>query len=156
LPKVPGFSLDLDQAEAFVFATGVIAPAQVIEQTETTGWVALYALGGLPIANGFTSPEQAADTIITCMTQSTFYENFTTRTDLDSSATTVDGADAWVITSEIRIDNPELQVTGDVAKVIVVDTGDPTSYGLFISVVPIGDQDLIDQQRSQEALLSLR
>ncbi len=35
---------------------------------------------------------------------------------------------------------------GDVAQVIVVDMGDPEMFGLYLTVVPIGDQLLIDQQ----------
>ena len=34
------------------------------------------------------------------------------------------------------------------ARVIVVDTGDDDHFGLYLSVVPIGNQQLIDQQES--------
>jgi hypothetical protein len=77
-----------------------------------------------------------------------FYTNFTGRNDLERGEVDVDGHTAYAVTSEIRIDDPELQVEGDVAKVIVVDTGDEETFGLYISVVPIGDQQLIDQQES--------
>jgi hypothetical protein len=81
------------------------------------------------------------------MTESpSFYRNFTERTDLDRESIQVDGHDAYSVSSELRIDDPEIQVEGDVARVIVVDTGDEDSFGLYVSVVPIGDQGLINQQ----------
>jgi hypothetical protein len=156
MPRVPGFTGELDQAAAFTFADGVFAPSKVVEQSETAGWVAVYALGGLTKSNGFTSPGQAAGVVLECMTRSRlFYEGFTGATLVDSRATTVGGADAWVMDAEIRIDISGLEVEGDVAKVIVVDTGDPERYGLFVSVVPIGDQALISQQQAQELLLKV-
>ncbi len=46
----------------------------------------------------------------------------------------------------MRVDDPEVSVNGDIATVIVVDTGAPGTYGLFVSVVPIGAPMLIGQQ----------
>ena len=77
-------------------------------------------------------------------------------TELDSSETVVDGLPAWQLTEEIRIDNPDLEVEGDIAKVVVVDTGDEETYGLFVSVVPIGDQAMIDQQDAAVGKLKVR
>ncbi len=148
LANPPGFSDDLDQAPVFTFADGVIAPAQVIEQTETSGWVALYALGALPKDNGFTEPQEAAETVLDCMVASdTFYQDYVGRDLLGARAVEVRGAPGWEIDAEIRIDSPDLQVTGDRVKVIVVDTGDADRLGLFVSVVPIGDEALISQQQ---------
>lgn len=158
MPRAKGFTTraDGDRGGVFVFADGVTAPSKVIEQVGSTGWVALYALGGLPRANGFDSPQQAAETVLGCMTSSkAFYRGYTGTDVLDAGATTVGGADAWEITADVNIDDPELTVTGDVAKVIVVDTGDPDLYGLFVSVVPIGDDELIAQQTDQAAKLRL-
>ena len=111
------------------------------------GWIALYAVGGLPKANGYTDLAASADQVITCMAESpNFYRNFTGRKDLERGSIQVDGHDAYSVTTELRIDDPDVQVDGDVAKVIVVDTGEDDSFGLYVSVVPIGDQRLIDQQ----------
>lgn len=156
MPQVPGFSGELNQSTAFAFADGVFAPSKVVERGETSAWAAVYALGGLTKSNGFTSPGEAAGVVLECMTRSqAFYEGFTGATLVDSRATTVDGADAWVMDAEVRVDDPELSVEGDAVKVIVVDTGDPERYGLFVSLVPIGDQTLFSQQQAQELLLSV-
>ena len=58
------------------------------------------------------------------------------------------GNDAFQIISELRVDDPDLKVEGDVAEVIVVDMGNPDMFGLYITVVPIGDQKLIRQQEA--------
>ncbi len=142
-----GFEPTLDQAFRFTFADGVYAPSKIIEVTDTSGWVAVYALGSLNRGNGLDSPRQAAEVVMTCMLQSTnFYSDVTITYQLGSEETVVDGNPAWLLSQEVHIDDPELSVEGDVAKVVVVDTGDPAAYALFVSVVPIGDQVLIDEQ----------
>ena len=157
VPKPTDYETALDQGPAFTFADGVFAPSKIIEQGLTSGWVATYALGSLSRGNGFESPRQAAEVVVQCMAGSaSFYSDFTGSTELDSTETVVDGAPAWELTQEIRIDDPELSVEGDVAKVVVVDTGDPSSYGLFVSVVPIGDQAMIDAQDEAVGELEIR
>lgn len=157
LPQPADYESGLDQSLAFTFADGVYAPSKIIEQGATSGWVAVYALGSLSRGNGFDSPRQAAETVVACMTQSAdFYQDLTGSTELASSETVVDGLPAWQLTEEIRIDNPDLEVEGDIAKVVVVDTGDGETYGLFVSVVPIGDEAMIDQQDAAVGKLKVR
>ncbi len=144
LPPVRGFNpLEAQIISTFTFADEVAAVGRSIEE----GWIALYSVGALPKDNGYTDLAASADQVITCMTESpSFYRNFTERTDLDRESIQVDGHDAYSVSSELRIDDPDIQVEGDVARVVVVDTGDEDSFGLYVSVVPIGDQGLINQQ----------
>ncbi len=144
LPPVRGFNpVEPQIVSTFTFADEVAAVGRQIEE----GWIALYSVGGLPKANGYTDLAASADQVITCMSESpNFYRNFTERKDLERESIQVDGHDAYSVTTELRIDDPDVQVDGDVAKVIVVDTGEDDSLGLYISVVPIGDQPLIAQQ----------
>ncbi len=152
IPVPRGYAADTSYAATFTFADDFTPVQKVIEQNDTTGWVSIYGVGGLRKANGYTDPAQAAEVVMTCMAASPdLYQNFTGREDISSGAITVDGNDAYQLTVELRVDNPDLTVEGDVAQVIVVDMGDPQMFGLYITVVPIGDQKLIDQQ---EALVS--
>ena len=138
---------------AFTFATKVVSVGRQVEPK----WIAVYSLGALSKRPGYDSLEQAAETVLTCMTGSElFYQRFSGRTDQGSAAISVDGRDAWRITAEIRVDDPEVAVEGDVATVIVVDTGARGSYGLFVSVVPIGNPMLIGQQERVIGGLSVR
>lgn len=149
IPVPRGYVPDDRYSAAFSWADDFIPLQKVIEQGENQGWVAVHGVGALNRANGFDDPAQAAEVVMTCMAASTeLYSFFSGRTDLDSGAITVDGNDAFQITAELRVDDPELSVEGDVARVIVVDMGDPATFGLYISVAPIGDQKLIDQQEA--------
>lgn len=146
LPPVRGFQrLQTELVTTFQFADGVGAVYKQVEQS----WIALYSVGGLPKNVGFTNLADSADQVITCMTDSpNFYRGFSGREDLQSEAIQVDGHDAYSITSEIRVDDPDVKVEGDHARVIVVDTGDDEHLGLYVSVVPIGNQNLIDPQEA--------
>jgi hypothetical protein len=151
LPPVRGYE-GVAQEAAFTMADEVATVGRQIEEQ----WIALYAVGALPKDNGYTDLGASVDQVITCMTESPdFYRNFTNRNDLDRESIDVDGHDAYSVTTELRIDDPDVQVDGDVARVIVVDIGDEESFGLYVSVVPIGDQGLIDQQDKATARLTV-
>lgn len=131
----------------FTWADDFIATLKEIATGDEYNWVSVYGVGGLLKANGFEDPAQAAEVVMACMAQSQdLYQGFSGREDLGSGAITVDGSDAFQLTSELRVDDPAISVEGDVAQVIVVDTGDPEAFGLYISVVPIGNDKLIRQQ----------
>ncbi len=150
IPVPRGYTADTSYAVAFTFADQFTPLQKVIEQAGSDyGWVSIYGVGGLRRANGFDDPAQAAEVVMTCMAQSAdLYSHFTGREDLTSGALTVDGNAAYQVTSELRVDDPELTVEGDVAQVIVVDMGNPDMFGLYLTVVPIGDDQLIRQQKA--------
>ncbi len=152
LPPVRGYTtLEPQILTTFTFADGVAGVGRSIEEQ----WISLYTVGGLPKASGYSDLAASVDQVITCMTDSpNFYRNFSGREDLEREAIQVDGHDAYAVTSEIRVDDPEITVDGDYSKVIVVDTGDDEEFGLDIAVVPIGNQKLIDQlEAATEQLL---
>lgn len=114
----------------------------VMESTEP-GWAALLAVGALKTEDGFTKPKQAAGAMMQCIASSGFYTQFESRKDLSSKKVTVDGHPGWSLRSEIRVGNESLSVPGDVAEVIIVDSGEPDTLSFFVGFVPIGDQDRI-------------
>ncbi len=146
IPAVDGYEVDPLQSPPFTFADQFTPQVKTIEQHDTGGWISVYGVGGL--STGFGSPEEAAAAVMACMAENpTLYSNFEEQKDLTSESVDVDGAEeAWLLQSELHIDNPDLEVTGDRADVVVVDTGDGDEYGLYISVVPLGDDDLYAQQ----------
>ncbi|MEZ0577709.1 DUF2510 domain-containing protein [Nocardioides sp. MH1] len=149
IPVPDGYEADTQYSSAFTFADDFTPVQKVIEQNKKTGWVSIYGVGALRKANGYDDPAQAAETVMACMAASQdLYADFVGRDPVSSGAITIDGKDAYQVTSDLRIDDPDLDVTGDVAQVIVVDTGDADTYGVFVTVVPIGDDALIAQQAS--------
>jgi len=149
IPVPRGYVADTDYSPAFTWADDFTPLEKVIEQGDNQGWVSVYGVGALRKANGFDDPAQAAEVVMTCMAASPeLYSGFSGREDVSSGAITVDGTDAYQVTANLMVDDPAFTVEGDVAQVIVVDMGDPDIFGLYITVVPIGDQKLIAQQEA--------
>ena len=149
IPVPDGYAPDTSYSEQFTFADDFTPLQKVIEQNDQSGWVSIYGVGALRKSNGYTDPEQAAEVVMSCMAQSTsLYNLFTGRVDLSAGEITIDGNEAYQVTAELRVDDPALDVEGDVAQVVVVDMGDAETFGLYVTVVPIGDQALIDQQEA--------
>ncbi|WP_183092881.1 DUF2510 domain-containing protein [Nocardioides stalactiti] len=147
IPVPDGYAPETAYAPAFTFANAFIPLQMAIEEGSEYGWVSIYGIGGVEKANGFTDPAQAAEVVMTCMAASPeLYRGFSGRTDLSSGPVTIDGTPGFQVTAELRVDDPNITLEGDVAQVVVVDTGDAETFGLYITVVPIGDDALIAQQ----------
>lgn len=105
------------------------------------GWISNIGLGQLNAEDGFNNAQIAARQTMECFASSGYYENFTNRVDLRSEAMQVGSYYAWRMTSEVHISSPLMpEIEGDIVDVIVVDIGDPTRLGLWVSSVTIGDQ----------------
>jgi hypothetical protein len=141
------YTVDHRISKDYTFADDFEASYLVIDQKG--GWISSYGVGGLAKANGFDSTQEAAEAVVYCMTHSDLYQGFTGTTDKDAGPVTVDGHDAYSILTEVRVDNPDVSVEGDLVQVVVVDTGDPDSYGLYISGVPLGDDNAAQQQADE-------
>ncbi|QSR24390.1 hypothetical protein CFH99_01975 [Nocardioides aromaticivorans] len=146
IPVLSGYTVEPRSAAAHSFADSVqVEYKEVIPDK----WISEYAVGGLAKANDFTSPEQAAEIVMQCLTASDqFYEGFTGRKDLKREEVTVDGKTGYRITAELRVSDPEVTYGGDQTTVIVVDTGDADSYGMFLGVVPLGESSYEAQLES--------
>jgi hypothetical protein len=145
IPRVEPYVVDPQWSDPFNFANDVL----VAFTTVTEKWASEYIVGGLPRQNGFEDPAQSAELVMQCLTMNDrVYLGFESRDDLKNEEITVDGKPGHLITSEIRVSDPSVGVEGDVTSVVVVDTGDPDHFGVYIGVVPIGDADLIAEQES--------
>lgn len=137
IPVLSGYAPEERSAAAHTFADAVQVQVKVVIEDK---WISEYAVGGLAKANDFTDPEQAAEIVMQCLTASElFYDGFTGRTDLKREEITVDGKSGYRITSELRVSDPAVTYGGDQTTVIVLDTGDADSFGMFLGVVPIGE-----------------
>lgn len=117
---------------------------KVIERTGESGWISMMVVGEVRRADGYTSAEQAALSLVSCMAGSpSMYASYESDEQLSSKETTVQGKDAWEVRQEIRIDDPVLEALGDTAVVIVVDTGSEETLSVFAGVVPIGNEALL-------------
>lgn len=143
VPIVDGYASEAIYASVFTFANDVEVAYKKIEAS----WISIYAVGGVPKNKGYEDPEHAVEVLTQCMTGSSqFYSGFTGRTDLEEGPITVDGHEGYSLVTEVRVETPEVQAEGDQMQVIVVETDDPGTYGLYVSQVTIGMQDLLDLQ----------
>lgn len=108
------------------------------DQTTEPGWVSVFAVGSVQSQPYFDSVEGAARSSMECGITNGWYSGFSDRSDLRSEAIEVDGHDAYIVESEVRVDKEGLSVEGDVLSFVAVDTGGE-SYAMFMGMVPIGD-----------------
>jgi hypothetical protein len=140
IPHDPGYELATGDQVSFGFANAFVLQYTNVEEN----WISLTGVGALPRANGFDDVASAAEVIMQCLTSSdSIYRGFTGRTDKVNEETTVDGKPAYRISAEVRVTDSEVTVEGDLTDVIVVDTGDPASYGVYIGMAALGHDDLI-------------
>jgi hypothetical protein len=149
-PTLTGGGLTVPHSDGYTLATGndvrfTFPDAFVLQYVEVEEyWISLTGVGGLAKANGFDDVADAAEVIMQCLTGSEdIYKGFTGREDLTNEAVTIDGKEGHRITSEVKVTDSRVTVEGDVTDVIVVDTGDADSFGLYIGMAPIGDDKLI-------------
>lgn len=140
MPAPDGYRRD-DYEFTYTFADDAVTVV-----TDLAGdYVATYALARLEKGDGFTSVQLAAQQVALCITDSDdFYPPEATRRLRESEATDVAGQDAWSARVQMRI--PDVEIAGGDIQAVVVDTGDPDSYGLFVAIMPIGDQRLLLQR----------
>ncbi|MGJ6980944.1 DUF2510 domain-containing protein [Aestuariimicrobium soli] len=104
----------------------------------TSRWMSVNAVGALRVADGFEAPEPAAKVMMSCFASSGYYRGFTGRKDVKAEALTIDGHQAFHIRSEIYVDD-QGDIKGDTVDVVVVDTGNPESMGVYVNSATIDD-----------------
>lgn len=113
-----------------------------IAQSQSTepGWESFFAIGDIEVQDYFDTPGNAATASMQCMINDNFFAHFTDRKDLRNEAVEISGRPGWVVSSEIRVDDPSISVEGDVVTVIFIDDGRKDRLSGFIGVYPIGDK----------------
>ncbi|MCC2593480.1 DUF2510 domain-containing protein [Tessaracoccus sp. OS52] len=110
----------------------------------TGTWMSNLSVGAVLKEEGFTSPRQSAESIMSCMSTSLLYDGFTGREDLSNEAFSLDGAQGWRITANVYVDN-QGPIRGDVVDVIVLDLGEADRFSVFISCATIDDRDNLSE-----------
>lgn len=126
--------------DVYTFLSDVIT---LMREVQTGKWISVYALGAVPKEAAGSDMQAAAEAIVECMANSAdFYSGMDETKKVNSEAIVVDGADAWSAIYEVTVSDPEVEAGGDTVNVVVVDTGDDDTYGVFATVVPLGDHKL--------------
>lgn len=88
----------------------------------------------------FPTAQQAARGLIDCLIFYVYFRGFTGAKTVSSEPFSVDGHPGHRIRVEVTVDNEGPDIPGDVLDLIVVDTGDPDAWGIYLATVTIGDQ----------------
>ncbi|GAB3817656.1 hypothetical protein GCM10028820_18980 [Tessaracoccus terricola] len=118
------------------------------------GWQSNLSVGTVKKEEGFTSPRQAAESIMACMSSSSLFEDFSGREDLLNEDFELQGKRGWRITANVRVDDFGDGIEGDVVDIIVLDLGDAETFSIFISCATIGHEENL--QEVAEATATLR
>jgi hypothetical protein len=146
---VPGYS-----APGPEYMLSWMYDTQSVSQTTEPGWQSLFAVGEVARMTGFATMKEAVHTSMACAVTNGWYLHFSRRTDLRDERINVDGHPAWILTSEIRDDNPSITVAGDQLTFVAVDDGRTDAFSIWCGMVPLGDQQRI--ALDQRVLASLR
>jgi hypothetical protein len=143
MPAVAGYS-----APAPEYMLSWMYDTESVSQSTEPGWQSIFAVGEVARTAGFDSARRAAHTSMACAVHNGWYLRPNGRKDIRDEAITVDGHPAWILTSEIRDDNPNIRVAGDQLTFVAVDDGRQDAYSVWCGMVPLGDQARIalDQQ----------
>lgn len=109
-------------------------------------WVASVLVAELVAGDGFFSPKEGSEIVMKCVVGRFYADAVVERDDKVSKAITVDGHDAWVVESHLSFDIPNLQTKGELAIVVIVNTG-LESASLYYASIPDTVPDLVDDAR---------
>lgn len=112
-----------------------------------SSWVASVLVGELVAGDGFFSPQEGAEIVMRCVVGEFYADAVVERDDRVSEATTVDGYDAWLVESHLSFDIPGLETKGELAIVVIVDTG-AESASLYYASIPDTVPHLVDDART--------
>jgi len=134
-PRQKGWSKKTDYELSWAYDVGA---------QQAPGGSAAYAVGALPVINGFEEPEQAAALVVECTASPTFFPGFKSRQDLAAESITVDGQPGWRIRTDIQGQDPRLGEDGAygwILEAVVVDLGSPESLAMFWGITQNIDAD---------------
>ena len=98
-------------------------------------WVASVLVAELAAGDGFFSPEAGMDIVARCIVGAFYGDAEVDRDDIVNKATTVDGHDAWLLETHLSFEIPGLKTTGELALIMIVNTG-PETNSIFYASIP--------------------
>ncbi|MEL4504234.1 DUF2510 domain-containing protein [Luteococcus sp. H138] len=151
IPVVADWQDASSQAFTLPWTRDLQGQTKVIHRGGSTTWFSVQAVGAVQKSDGFTEVRNSARMMMSCFATSSYYSGYTGRQDLVTEQVDVGGKKGWHLRSEVYVEMPSMpQVRGDVIDVVVVDTGNPDTLGVFVSSATIDDapvQGVIDASR---------
>ncbi len=123
-----------------------VVPVESNYDGNGNSWVASVLVAELVAGDGFFTPEQGSEIVMKCVVGRFYGDAQVQRDDKVSRAITVDGHDAWVVESHLSFQIPGLTTEGELAIVVIVDTG-VDSASLFYASIPDTTPELVTDAR---------
>lgn len=115
-------------------------------------WVASILVGEMMAGDGFIGPKEGAELLTLCSIKTFYSDAVVQRNDKSSSAVTVDGHAGWMIETHLTFDIPGLQVKGETAIFVVVQTS-AISSSLYYASIPDSVPELLTTARKTQTQL---
>lgn len=126
---------------------------QYISGGQTNGWVAAVLVAELNAGDGFFSPKEGSEIVVTCIVGAFYGDAKVKRDDRVNRATTVDGHAAWLVESHLTFDIRGLRTKGELAIVLIVETPGQTSSIYYASIPDTSPQY---EAPARQAMANLR
>ncbi|WP_425308145.1 DUF2510 domain-containing protein [Ammonicoccus fulvus] len=98
-------------------------------------WVASVLVAELNAGDGFYNAQDGSEIVVTCIVGAFYGEAKVDRKDRVNKAMTVDGHAAWLVESDLEFSIPGLRTDGELAIVLIVETG-PGSASVYYASIP--------------------
>lgn len=136
MPRIDGYS---DPAPQYMLSW--MYDTSGMEQTTEPGWISLFAVGEIHRMSDFGSARRAARSSMQCAIDTSWYLHVTGRKDIRDEAITIDGNPGWILSTEVRVDDPDVATAGDRLTFVVVDDGRPDALSVWCGMVPLDDPE---------------
>lgn len=130
------------------FARAALTQNVVVEPNYNglNSWVASVLIGDLVSGDGNFSSKAGAEMVARCAVATFYSDALVNRDDKVSKAMTVDGKPAWMLETHLTFDIPRLQVKGETAIFVIVETGANAS-GIYYASIPDSRPELLTTAR---------
>lgn len=125
-----------DRAFSLNGLSGVVTQIKPI----TTGWHS-DSVVAVASRSDFPSTQAAARTLARCLAESSNFKNVVSVATVTDEAVSVDGRQAHRVRTEVKVAFSDPTIAGDITDVIVIDTGSPDTFGVYLATVTIGDTE---------------
>ncbi len=115
--------------------TQTIHVEDYVSGSNTGAWVASVLVAELNAGDGFYNAQDGSEIVVTCIVGAFYGDTKVDRKDRVNKAMTVDGQAAWLVESDLEFRIPGLRTDGELAIVLIVETG-PGSASVYYASIP--------------------
>lgn len=141
-PLLQGRWWEPEVVPEFPFGLGVTEQFAETETKFLGSWGASVIVGELASGDGFFTPHDGAERIVSCVTGIFYRDALMDRTDGQNGAAEIGGRDAWLIQTHLTFDLSDIKAKGERLTVIIIDLPNNRT-GIFLSSVPDNAPELL-------------